>query len=200
MKSFRVVLFCVLMAPLGVFAYQGSMQQPAQTPQTSGAVSQSPQAQNPQVQNPQNPAATPPYTSPQTQPAGTTPSPEAQSPQGAPSQAPRGTSDPSSADAQVQALTGMLNLNTDQQAKIKTILEDQHQQAVTLVNDPSMSHDAKLQKVHALRQQTIDKVRSTLTTDDQKSKFDTMIQAQNERIREREQQQQQQQNNTSPPK
>ena len=103
----------------------------------------------------------------------------------------------SNADAQVSALTTALNLNSDQQAKIKTILEDQHQQAVTVVNDPSLSQDAKMQKVHALRQSTIDKVRSTLTTDEQKSKFDNMIQAQNERIREREQQQPQQ-NNTPP--
>lgn len=98
----------------------------------------------------------------------------------------------SGADAQVNALTQALNLNSDQQTRIKAILEDQHQQGETVVNDPSLSHDAKLQKVHALRQATIEKVRATLTTDDQKSKFDTMIQASNERIRQREQQEQQQ--------
>ena len=109
-------------------------------------------------------------------------------------------SDSSGADAQVSALTTALNLNSDQQAKIKTILEDQHQQAVSLVNDPSLSHDAKLQKVHAMRQSTIDRVRATLTTDEQKSKFDNMIQAQNERIHQREQQEQQQPNSTPQPK
>ena len=186
MKSFRVVvLFCMCMAALAAFAHQGSMQQPAQTPQTPGAASQ----------NPQYPGATPPYTAPQTQP-GAAQNPDTQTPQGAPSM----HSDGSGADAQVSALTTALNLNSDQQAKIKTILEDQHQQAVSLVNDPSLSHDAKLQKVHAMRQSTIDRVRATLTTDEQKSKFDNMIQAQNERIHQREQQEQQQPNSTPQPK
>ena len=185
MKIFRVVaLFCMLMSAAGVFAHQGSVQQPAQTPQTTGAASQ----------NQQNPGVPSPSTPPQAQP-GTVPSPETQTPQGQPSQTPPMRSGSSGADAQVNALTTALNLNSDQQAKVKTILEDQHQQAVTVVNDPSLSQDAKLQKVRALRQSTIDKVRSTLTTNEQKSKFDNMIQAQNERIREREQQQQQ---NTTP--
>ncbi len=106
-------------------------------------------------------------------------------------------------DDQVSALTSALNLSADQQAKVRTILEDQHQQAVGVVNDSSLSRDAKVQKIHMLRQSTIDKVRGTLTSDDQKSKFDTMVQAQNERLREREQQQPQQpqqQNNTPTPR
>jgi DNA-directed RNA polymerase specialized sigma subunit len=73
----------------------------------------------------------------------------------------------------------------------RSILQDQHQQAVNVVNDTSLSRDAKVQKIHQLRQSTIDKVRATLTSDDQKTKFDTMVQAQNDRLREREQQQQQ---------
>jgi Mg2+ and Co2+ transporter CorA len=105
----------------------------------------------------------------------------------------------SAVDEQVNALTEALNLTADQQTRIRSILEDQHQQAVGVINDPSLSHDAKLQKVHALRQSTIDKVRGTLSSDDQKSKFDSMIQASNERLRQREQQEQQQ-NNTPPPK
>ena len=185
MKSFRVaVLFCMCMAALAAFAHQGSMQQPAQAPQTPGAASQ-------------QPGATPPYTPPQTQP-GAVPNPGMQTPQGEPSQAPPMHSAGSSADAQVNSLTTALNLNSDQQAKIKTILEDQHQQVVSLVNDNSLTQDAKVQKVHAIRQSTIDKVRGTLTTDEQKSKFDNMIQTQNERIREREQQQQP--NSTPQPK
>jgi hypothetical protein len=103
-------------------------------------------------------------------------------------------------DDQVSALTSALNLTGDQQAKVRTILEDQHQQAVNVVNDSTQSRDQKVQKIHALRQSTIDKVRATLTSDDQKNKFDTMVQAQNDRIREREQQQQPQQSNTPPPK
>jgi len=188
MKSFRViVLFCMLTA-LCAFANQGSMQ-PTQTPSASGAASQNPQAQSPNFQTPQNPQAPNPAYSPSQAQPGAEQSPAAQTPQGEPSQAPAMRSN---ADSQVAALTQQLNLNSDQQAKIKSILEDQHQQVVSLVNDNSMSRDAKLQKVHAIRQQTIDKVRTTLTTDEQKNKFDTMIQAQNERIRQREQQDQQQ--------
>jgi uncharacterized protein YdeI (BOF family) len=190
MKSFRVVvLFCMFVAAWAAFAQQGSMQQPAQTPQTAPATSQNPQMQSPQATTPQ--AQSPQMQSPQ--------SPAMQTPQGQPSQAPPMHSGGSGADAQVNALTQALNLNSDQQARIKTILEDQHQQAMGVVNDNSLSQDAKLQKVHAIRQSTIDKVRGTLTTDDQKSKFDTMIQASNERIRQREQQEQQQ-NGTPQPK
>ena len=189
MKSFTVAIcFCILTA-LSAFAHQGSMQQPAPMPQSPGATSQ----------NPQHPGATPPYVPPQSQP-GTAQNPEAQAPQTEPSQAPTMHSGASATDDQVNALTSALNLSTDQQAKVKTILDDQHQQAVSVVNDGSLTRDAKLQKIHQLRQSTIDRVRATLTSDEQKSKFDTMVQAQNDRIREREQQPQPQQNNTPPPK
>ena len=77
MKSFTVaILFCMLMLALGAFAYQGSMQQPAQMPQAPGAASQAPQ-----------PGTMPPSAAPQSQP-GTMPSPQAQTPQAEPSQAP----------------------------------------------------------------------------------------------------------------
>jgi len=119
MKNFTVaILFCMLMA-LGAFAHQGSMQQPSQTPQTPGAT----------AQNPQHTGATPPYTPPQSQP-GTVPSPEAQTPQTEPSQAQAMHSGTPGVDDQVSALTAALNLTPDQQAKVKSILEDQHQQVV----------------------------------------------------------------------
>jgi hypothetical protein len=101
-------------------------------------------------------------------------------------------------DDQVSGLTTALNLTPDQQQKLKTILEDQHRQVVDLVSDNSLSHDAKMDKARALRQQTIAKIRGTLTSDEQKSKFDNIVQASNERIREREQQDQQ--NNNPAPK
>jgi hypothetical protein len=176
------------MAAWAAFAHQGSVQQPAQTPQTPGAASQ----------NPQHPGATPPYAPSQTQP-GTAQSPDVQAPQSGPAQAPQVRSGTPGVDDQVNALTTALNLNGDQQAKLRTILEDQHQQVLGVANDSSLSHDAKVQKAQALRQSTIDKVRATLTSDEQKSKFDTMIQTSNERIRQREQQEQQP-NNTPPPK
>ena len=54
-----------------------------------------------------------------------------------------------------------------------------------------------MQKIHELRQGTIDKVRVILTSDEQKNKFDSMVQQKNDRIRQSEQQPQ---NNTPPPK
>jgi Spy/CpxP family protein refolding chaperone len=187
MKNFTLaVLFCMLMV-LGAFAYQGSMQQPAQTPQTPGAMGQ----------NPQHPGATPPYAPPQSQP-GTVQTPDAQTPQSEPSQAPAMHSSTPGVDDQVSALTAALNLTPDQQAKVKTILEDQHQQAVSVVNDSSLPRDAKVQKIHELRQGTIAKVRTILTSDEQKNKFNSMVQEKNDRVRQSEQPQPQ--NNTPTPK
>ncbi len=196
MKSFAfAVLFCMAVAVSG-FARQGSMQQPAPMPQSPGATSQ----------NPEHPGATPPYAPPQSQsgtqnPGMQTPgmqTPGTPTPQAEPPQAPAMHSGTSAIDDQVNALSSALNLTPDQQSKVRTILEAQHQQAVGVASDNSLSRDDKLQKIHQLRQSTIDKVRATLTSDDQKSKFDSMVQAQNDRIREKEQQQQPQQNNTTP--
>ena len=86
-------------------------------------------------------------------------------------------------DAQVKVLTDQLTLNTDQQAKTRTILVDQHDQAMTIVKDSALSRDDKVQKIHNLRESTISKVRSTLN-DDQKKKFDVMVSEQNERMRQ----------------
>jgi hypothetical protein len=189
MKSFTVaLLFCMLVVALGAFASQGSMQQPAQTPQAPGAASQTSQ----------QPGTMPPSAAPQSQP-GTVQSPEAQTPKAEPSQAPPMHAGTPGIDQQVSALSAALNLTSDQQAKVKTILEDQHQQAVIVVNDSSLAQDAKVQKMHDLRKSTVDKVRGTLTSDEQKNKFDAMVQAQNDRIHATEQQQQQQ-NNTPAPK
>ena len=96
-----------------------------------------------------------------------------------------------SIDDQVQILAQQLNLTSDQQAKVKSALEDQHSQVVTIAQDPSLQRDQKIDKIRALRQSTIAKVRGILTSDEQKQKFDQMVQAQDERIRQQQQQQQQ---------
>jgi hypothetical protein len=62
---------------------------------------------------------------------------------------------------------------------------------MTIIQDSSLQREDKIQKIHALRQSTIDKVRATLTSDDQKQKFDQMVQAQDQRMHQRDQQQQQ---------
>jgi len=102
---------------------------------------------------------------------------------------------PPSIDDQVAVLAQQLSLTPDQQAKVKTALQDQHTKAMTIIQDNSMPREDKIQKIHALRQDTISKVRATLTSDDQKSKFDQMVQAQDDRMHQQQPQQQ-----TPPPK
>jgi hypothetical protein len=79
-----------------------------------------------------------------------------------------------SIDDQVKMLTQELNLTPEQQTKMKTVLEDQHQQAMTIINDSSLPRDQKIQKIRSLRETTISKARSMLN-DDQKKKLDAML-------------------------
>jgi hypothetical protein len=88
-----------------------------------------------------------------------------------------------SIDDQVQSLAQQLNLSADQQAKVKTALEDQHSQAMNVVQDNAISRDDKIQKIHTIRQGTIDKVRGTLN-DDQKKKFDALVQQQEQHFQQ----------------
>ena len=122
----------------------------------------------------QNPPADRP-TQPQTVQPGQE-APPAQQPQTTqPSQAPSAPSgQPPSIDDQVKVLTQELNLNDDQQGKIKTVLVDQRQQASTVIADNNLSRDDKVQKIRALREATIAKVRGVLN-DDQKKKLDQML-------------------------
>ena len=78
-------------------------------------------------------------------------------------------------DEQVQKLSDRIKLSDDQQAKVKTILEDQHTQAQALMKDDSISQDDKRQKFMGLRQTTISKIKDLLN-DDQKTKFDAYLQ------------------------
>jgi len=91
----------------------------------------------------------------------------------------------SNIDEQVKILSDQLNLTPDQQSKTKNILIDQHQQAMTLVQDSAMPREQKMEKIHSLRETTIARIRQLLN-DDQKPKFDQMIAQQNERLRQRQ--------------
>jgi Spy/CpxP family protein refolding chaperone len=77
-------------------------------------------------------------------------------------------------DDHVKELTTKLNLSNDQQAKVKSILEDTHQQMDTLAKDQSISKDDKHAKMKELHELVHSKVRDVLT-DDQKPKFDAMV-------------------------
>jgi hypothetical protein len=102
-------------------------------------------------------------------------------PEQKPQQAPPQTTQPQppTIDDQVKALALELNLDAPQQAKVKTILEDQRTQAMTVVNDSAMPREDKVQKIRAIREGTIAKVRALLN-DDQKKKLDQMLEEPNE--------------------
>jgi hypothetical protein len=179
MNTIRTAFFsCTLLLAVGAFAWQyPSGSQPAQQPQTQP--SQPSQSQPSQTQPSQNQGATQPGAQPQGP--------------GQPGQA-------HSIDDQVQSLTAQLNLSPEQQAKVKTALEQQHSQAMEVIQDNSLAREDKIQKIHVIRENTIAKVRATLTSDDQKQKFDQMLQAQDDRMRQQQQQPPQQQPAQQPPK
>jgi Spy/CpxP family protein refolding chaperone len=86
---------------------------------------------------------------------------------------------------QVKDLTEKLTLTEDQQAKVKTILEDTRDQMQKLRSDESMSQEDKMAKGRALREASSGKIREVLT-DDQKKKFDQMEQERRDRMRQRQ--------------
>jgi hypothetical protein len=171
MNRIRAAIFsCTFVLAVGAFALQypnGS--QSAQPPQASqGAMQpgQPSQSQPSQTQPSQNQGTMQPG-----QPS------QQQSPQAG--QAP-------SIDDQVKVLAEQLSLTPEQQAKVKTALEDQHSQAMGVVHDNALAREDKIQKIHTIRENTIAKVRSALTSDDQKKKFDAMVQAQDDRMRQQQ--------------
>jgi hypothetical protein len=176
-KTIRTaVISCTFLFALGAFAQYPAGGQATQPMQ--------PQAQQPGMQ-PSQPSTQPSQTQPgQDQNAQPGQQPGAATQSQSPSAAGR-----PSIDDQVQSLAQQLNLSADQQTKVKTALEDQHTQAMTVVQDSAMSRDDKIQKIHTIRQGTIDKVRSALN-DDQKKKFDVMVQQQEQHMQQQQQQSQ----------
>lgn len=137
----------------------------------------------------QNPTTPPPSGQPQTAPPPS--QPQAAPPSGQQEPPPQGTArsmQPPTIDDQVRALTQELSLTGEQPAKVKTMLEDQRQQAMTIVNDGSISREDKILKLQTLREGTIAKVRGILS-DDQKKKLDQMLQVDEEQQPPRREQQ-----------
>jgi hypothetical protein len=173
MKNLRAAIILCTLTLLAMTAFAWQYPSTGQSPSMPSQGSMQPS----QTQPSQNPSAQPGQESQQ-------PGSQAQQPQSSAQQPGQGPS----IDNQVQILAQQLNLSTDQQAKVKSALEDQHTQAMSIIQDQSLQREQKIQKIHALRQSTIDKVRSTLTSDDQKQKFDQMVQAQDQRMHEQQQQ------------
>lgn len=156
MKNIRPAL-CIWIALLAIGAF--ASQYPTSPSQSTTQPTQVPQSQGSTQPDQTAPGATQPGQS-QSAPSGQ----QGQQQVGRPS-----------IDDQVKMLTQELNLTTDQQTKMKNVLEDQHQQAMTIINDASLPRDEKIQRIRSLRETTISKARSMLN-DDQKKKLDAMLQ------------------------
>jgi Spy/CpxP family protein refolding chaperone len=81
-------------------------------------------------------------------------------------------------------LTKVLNLNSEQQQKIKPMLEQEQQQMQALHQDTSMTRPDRMSKARAIRQSTDDQIKSVLTAD-QQTKFTEMRERQRERMEQR---------------
>jgi len=81
---------------------------------------------------------------------------------------------PMSPDQRLQMLTKQLNLTSDQQEKIKPILENESQQMQTLRQDSSLSQEDRMSKMRQIRQSTNDQIKPILTSD-QQQKFAEMM-------------------------
>ncbi|HKW74360.1 MAG TPA: hypothetical protein VJN64_02450, partial [Terriglobales bacterium] len=149
----------------------------------SAGQAQQPSTQMPQTQSPQS--TTPSAPAPQTG--------DQQGQAGAQQQQPGRPS----IDDQVKTLTTQLNLSSDQQTKMRSILETQHQQAMTIVNNNSLSKDEKITQVHALRENTIQQARGILN-DDQRKKLDSMLQENDQHMHPQSQPGQQTPGTTTP--
>jgi Spy/CpxP family protein refolding chaperone len=79
-----------------------------------------------------------------------------------------------STDDLVKDLTTKLNLTADQQAKVKSILEENHQKMQATMKDESLSKEDKHAKMLEMHNAVHAQVRDVLT-DEQKPKFDAMV-------------------------
>ena len=77
-------------------------------------------------------------------------------------------------DDLMKELTTKLDLTTDQQSRVRAILDEHHQQAKATMNDQSLSKEDKHAKMKSMHDSVHSKVREVLT-DEQKPKFDAMV-------------------------
>jgi periplasmic protein CpxP/Spy len=79
------------------------------------------------------------------------------------------------ADRQLEHLTRVLNLTSDQQAQIKPILQDRDQKMQALWQDPSTDQQDKRSQMRSIRQNSNVQIEAVLT-DQQKQQFEQMQQ------------------------
>src|SRR5271157_5734971 len=81
---------------------------------------------------------------------------------------------PMSPEQRLQMMTKQLNLTTDQQEKIKPLLENESQQMQTLRQNSSLSNEDRMGQMKQLRQSTNEQIKSELNPD-QQQKFQQMM-------------------------
>ena len=86
-----------------------------------------------------------------------------------------------SVDDQVKHMTKALNLTTDQQTKVRDILEEQRKQMDQLRADSSLSRDTRVSKMRDLHQNSSTQIRALLNRD-QQQKFDQVVQERRDRM------------------
>jgi hypothetical protein len=79
-----------------------------------------------------------------------------------------------SVEQQMKVLTDKLDLSADQRAKIRPILQRLHDFTEKVVQDPSLSHEARLAKVRPERYKAHDDI-GALLNDDQKQKLEEYL-------------------------
>lgn len=87
-----------------------------------------------------------------------------------------------SVDDQVRHLTSELSLSADQQAKVKSALEQQRQQMEELRKDSSLSQDDRGSKMRTIHESTTTQIKSVLD-EGQAKKYDAMLAKQHNHMR-----------------
>src|SRR5215813_6671992 len=87
-----------------------------------------------------------------------------------------------SVENQLKDLTEKLNLSKEQQASIKSVLEDQRQQMQAEVKGGTLSREDRKSDLRRIRETTSSKIRDLLN-DEQQARFDQMEKERRERMR-----------------
>ena len=88
---------------------------------------------------------------------------------------------PMSPDQELSHLTKALDLTSDQQSRLKPILQDRHDQLMQIHQDGSMSRQEKMAKMRTLDDGANNKVQAILNPE-QKTKYDKMVADRKERM------------------
>jgi Spy/CpxP family protein refolding chaperone len=77
-------------------------------------------------------------------------------------------------EEQLKVLTGKLDLTASQRTKVRPIMQELHDATEKLMQDERLSHEERLAKVRAQREQADKKIQALLN-DDQKKKLDQYL-------------------------